>query len=642
MRVLNRRILVFYVIIIIAIFFAKKRFKSKDSGCVDALKEGDYDECLIRRNKKPDMFCYVSLLCDDIMIDAALTMLLSFQKTSSRFPFVMLVLPEVTEIDELTSLGARIVKISPLEYPAMFRITKEKKMINKMCRYSKLHIWRLTEFKKAIFVDIDTLFRKNTDVVFTKDEISAVSDLGDTFNTGFFLFRPSIKTYNQMVAGYRTTDSYNQSDQGFINTFFSKRKSERLPIEFNVMCKAKEIALWEVMRKEARLFHYTSETKPWNFHYLGHPSLKENFEIEFYYEWFSMFHEMQRILIRGVFSDLGPIWESYDRRCSVCDEEIKGSGIRSKKYILSHFSIVLFKWETSATLDAALTSLRIIAPHIIDKIYVKWESTVEIPFYIVKKYERLSTMGRLPSVIFVRTKGRSENHHFYPIPGVRTKGLFYTTDKFIPDTDWLELAYKTWCKNEKALVGAHPQYHVKKEIEENIKKDKTKLEEVTISYGVYNPKTPRSYSMLSMIGMFIATEYLLIYSCLLPLEIHLLVDRGGDGADIAMNMLVAGMTGLRPLFVSIHGGGRGVLPKGTARETIDEYKGIENYTMDPQYIGQYSSIPDISFHQKRARIIRELFYLFGNKDVLQYNNSTIMQYTKIAFKKKSPKQWHKK
>jgi len=89
------------------------------------------------------------------MIEATKVLIYSFAKTKSPHPFILLVLPQVTQTEDLMKLGAKIQVISTLEYP--FKVTAEKAAINKMCRYSKLHIWKFVQYRKIIFIDVDCL-----------------------------------------------------------------------------------------------------------------------------------------------------------------------------------------------------------------------------------------------------------------------------------------------------------------------------------------------------------------------------------------------------------------------------------------------------------------------------------------------------
>lgn len=82
-------------------------------------------------------------------------MIHSLKKTGTPYPIILLILPQVKQTEDLMRLGAELHTISPLDYP--FKVNAEKMAINKMCRYSKLHIWKFTQYSKIIFIDVDTL-----------------------------------------------------------------------------------------------------------------------------------------------------------------------------------------------------------------------------------------------------------------------------------------------------------------------------------------------------------------------------------------------------------------------------------------------------------------------------------------------------
>lgn len=105
-------------------------------------------------NLAENSFAYASLLCDDVMIDAT-KVLINSLKSTTDIPFILLVLPQVKQTADLIKLGAKIQVISELEYP--FKVNQEKIAMNKMCRYSKLHIWKFIQYKKIVFIDVDCL-----------------------------------------------------------------------------------------------------------------------------------------------------------------------------------------------------------------------------------------------------------------------------------------------------------------------------------------------------------------------------------------------------------------------------------------------------------------------------------------------------
>lgn len=66
--------------------------------------------------------------------------------------------------------------------------------------FSKLHIWRLVHYSKCVYLDADTLVMTNVDELFEREELSAAPDIGwpDLFNSGVFVFRPSLETYSSL------------------------------------------------------------------------------------------------------------------------------------------------------------------------------------------------------------------------------------------------------------------------------------------------------------------------------------------------------------------------------------------------------------------------------------------------------------
>lgn len=66
---------------------------------------------------------------------------------------------------------------------------------------TKLHIWRLTEYEKAVFLDADMLIVKDIGDVMERPELSACADIGwpDCFNSGLFVCVPSEATFRALV-----------------------------------------------------------------------------------------------------------------------------------------------------------------------------------------------------------------------------------------------------------------------------------------------------------------------------------------------------------------------------------------------------------------------------------------------------------
>ena len=76
--------------------------------------------------------------------------------------------------------------------------------------FSKIHAWRLTQYSKCVFLDADTLVLENVDELFDREELSAAPDIGwpDCFNSGVFVFEPSIQTFINLLDMARQTGSF--------------------------------------------------------------------------------------------------------------------------------------------------------------------------------------------------------------------------------------------------------------------------------------------------------------------------------------------------------------------------------------------------------------------------------------------------
>lgn len=76
--------------------------------------------------------------------------------------------------------------------------------------FSKLHVWKILEYTKCVFLDADTLVLTNVDELFERDEFSAAPDIGwpDLFNSGVFVAVPSLTTFSALVDLAKKEGSY--------------------------------------------------------------------------------------------------------------------------------------------------------------------------------------------------------------------------------------------------------------------------------------------------------------------------------------------------------------------------------------------------------------------------------------------------
>jgi glycogenin len=520
-------------------------------------------------------YAYASLLCDDAMIDSAQVLVYSMKQTNTPYPFLILLLPSVSETAELSlkKLGATPLRINMLDYP--FPVNAEKVAINKMCRYSKLHIWSQVDYEKIVFVDMDMLIVRNLDDVFAYPEFSAVKDAGDAYNTGLFVLSPSMDTYKDMLHKYSNSPSYNQGDQGFINWYFGgggkmgRDVKYSLPVDYNVMVKNQRFGQWHEIRSNARIFHLTSETKPWTFYFMHHKLWKENFEPSVFYQWNRAFNQVAEKLAIDVYAGSRPQldsppkedafafdaestepplqetsyrhtryhysnWPNLPRMPYFCDRLYAHYAVE-RYFISSKFSVLIHKFTALSTLSLLLESLQGAA--FIETIFVSWPymgQATAIQFEFPASLDKFRNSS--PPVQFIQQSYPSSNNKFAPINALRTKALFLMSDEMeIPKWYDMELAFAVWKNHPRSLVGFRPYSSLK----------------MPQLYSAAGPATEEAgYSLISSHGMFMASEYLFIYTCLLPQRVHKFVDECKiDTADLALNLLVMGMTSAPPIAV---------------------------------------------------------------------------------------------
>ncbi|RUS74650.1 hypothetical protein EGW08_017583 [Elysia chlorotica] len=140
------------------------------------------------------------------------------------------------------------------------------------CTFTKFHCWRLTQFKKCVFMDADTLVLQNIDDLFDRSELSAAPDAGwpDCFNSGVFVFVPSEETYRGLLAFAVTSGSFDGGDQGLLNSYFCGWATEdigkHLPFTYNVVSQAfySYLPAFKQFRSHVKVVHFIGAVKPWH------------------------------------------------------------------------------------------------------------------------------------------------------------------------------------------------------------------------------------------------------------------------------------------------------------------------------------------------------------------------------------------
>lgn len=527
---LNLSILIVFIVLLI------RRIRKEEQEVIIVDEECDKNikgVLYASKKHKKGKFAYFSILCSDEEILQALVLAQSWKDSKSNYPLIFMVLPYVEHIDKLEQIGAKTIRIGSINTDFVRMSTGKRPSFQKACKYSKIHLWKFTEYKKIAFVDTQMLFVSNSDDVFFFDGFSAVKTAGNHFNTSFFVTSPNKKQFEQMLIELKDSPPTALGEQGFINWFYETHKELKtslLSVIYNVKIINKNYAVWNVVKEHAKLLHYPHEFSPWNLATQKNKHWNLNFEHFSFLKW-----ENKRAYVKSLFhkkeSGEDKPFFTKQRRDALCKDPQKYD---SKRFIIStHFTVIIGTWG-----EKRISLLRQLVLHYqrcksVHKIYVVWHNPATKP---PKKF--LSTIRKTPPVEFLSQEYDSLNNRFNPIFSLETKAVLICDDDVRVSTNDIEFSFNVWKNRQDSLVGCFPRTH-------------SKNKDGSYNYETHSKQNPKTYSIILTKFMFMRSEYLYIYTCLFSSEILDYIDQVKNCEDIAMNILVTGMTGASPVSVLI-------------------------------------------------------------------------------------------
>ncbi|KAL7003073.1 hypothetical protein U1Q18_004231 [Sarracenia purpurea var. burkii] len=108
-----------------------------------------------------------------------------------------------------------------IKHTERIRSPSNKRKMYSEWNYSKLRVWQLTEYDKIICIDSDLVVLENIDDFFVYPQLSAVGEADLVFNSGVMLVEPSECTFKTLMEKMFEVESYDATDQGFLNEMFT-------------------------------------------------------------------------------------------------------------------------------------------------------------------------------------------------------------------------------------------------------------------------------------------------------------------------------------------------------------------------------------------------------------------------------------
>ncbi|RDB28668.1 Glycogenin-1 [Hypsizygus marmoreus] len=133
---------------------------------------------------------------------------------------------------------------------------------------TKLHIFRLTQFSKIIFLDADVLpIRPLSHLFSLPHEFSASPDVGwpDIFNSGVLVLSPGEDKFTQLTDLLKSKGSWDGGDQGLLNEWRGQNWN-RLSFTYNTTPTAAYTyaPAYERFGSQISAIHFIGPNKPWN------------------------------------------------------------------------------------------------------------------------------------------------------------------------------------------------------------------------------------------------------------------------------------------------------------------------------------------------------------------------------------------
>ncbi|PKI39091.1 hypothetical protein CRG98_040515 [Punica granatum] len=226
---------------------------------------------------------YVTLLYGDEFLLGVRVLGKSIRDTGTTKDMVVLVSDGVSDYANklLQADGWIVEKISLLANPNQVRPKRFWGV------YTKLKIFNMTNYKKVVYLDADTIVVQSIEDLFKCGKFCANLKHSERLNSGVMVVEPSDTVFKDMMAKVNTLYSYTGGDQGFLNSYYPEfpnahvfepnlppevlnsrpvPEMERLSTLYNADVGLYMLAnKWMVDEKELRVIHYTlGPLKPWD------------------------------------------------------------------------------------------------------------------------------------------------------------------------------------------------------------------------------------------------------------------------------------------------------------------------------------------------------------------------------------------
>ncbi|KAI7847984.1 glycosyl transferase family 64 domain-containing protein [Circinella umbellata] len=262
--------------------------------------------------------------------------------------------------------------------------------------------------------------------------------------------------------------------------------------------------------------------KPWNFHQYHDTDWLKKYHSSSFYQW--------RICKSWTLSSL----ENSFIPTTTLNEHDQTIIIRDR------FSVLLSTYKPERINHLTLLIRHLLQSTLVHEIFITWHNpNLDVPTHLMEfiRNDTLTNNQDGERIHVLPQSYDSLNNRFNPVKQIQTEAVYILDDDVFMDIQDLEFTFSVWQQpnHKDSIVGHFPRIH---------------QYDPETHEAIYKIANKDIYSMVLTKSMFVRTEYLFTFTCLMDLEIHHAIDSWMNCEDIAFNMMVSGMTGAPAIAVT--------------------------------------------------------------------------------------------
>ncbi len=218
---------------------------------------------------------YITFLSTDNYLKGVLVLKYSLDVLNSKYPLYCMVTKDVSKnsLKTLKKFDVKIIKIKSIKISNKIRNSiVDKNFVHWNKVWDKLNVFRLTQFKKVVYLDSDMIVCKNIDHLFDCENITAATDgvnvfgkdREESFNAGLMVICPSYKIFNDIIKFTNNLPEGYYQDQIVMQKYFSdwgRCKNLHLPENYNLW--VPYIGMYpKEITDNIYVLHYIGQIKP--------------------------------------------------------------------------------------------------------------------------------------------------------------------------------------------------------------------------------------------------------------------------------------------------------------------------------------------------------------------------------------------